>query len=178
LDQDVLESLAAIDAGNFSLYTASVSDKNNKPMLSLLAKINHGFSLYTKTHSSFPRKFATMVKHIKRPLLHDIHISFPDSDQTKIYFNDQIAPILLADKTFTFYGNVESKEKERIFIQGKSGDRWINILKELPVGTARKARFAAHQKLAGQKNLLSLYSFLTTRDEKHLIEANNISEND
>ncbi len=178
LDQDVLESLTAIDSGNFSMYTASVSDKNNKAMLSLLAKINHGFSLYTKTHSSFPRKFAMMLKHIKRPLLHDIHISFPDSDQTKSYFNDQIAPILLADKTFTFYGNTESKEKARVFIQGKSGDRWINILKELPVGTARKARFAAHQKLAGQKSLLSLYSFLTTKDEKYLIEAKDFAEDD
>ena len=171
LDRQSLDKLTNIDSGNFSLYTASVSDKNNSAMLSLLAKTNHGFSLYTKTHSSFPRKFATMLRHIKRPLLHDIHISFPDSDEKSIYLDDSISPILLADKSFSFFGSADSKEHARIFIQGKSGDRWVNILKELPLDRARKARYSLRQKLDRQKTLLSLYSFVKTKDEQHLLDA-------
>lgn len=176
LDRQHLESLTSIDAGNFSIYTASVSDKNNKAMLSLLAKINHGFSMYTKTHASFPRKFAAMVRHIKRPLLHDIHISFPDSDDKSVYSNTEITPILLADKSFSFYGHSRSKDRARIFIQGRSGDRWVNILKELPMDQARKARYSLRKKLESQKTLLSLYSFLKTKDEKHLVEAKSHSQ--
>ncbi|MCH9621186.1 MAG: hypothetical protein S4CHLAM20_06030 [Chlamydiia bacterium] len=176
IDQKSLESLTSLDAGNFSVYTASVSDKNNNAMLSLLAKTNHGFSLYTKTHSSFARKFATMLRHIKRPLLHDIHISFPDNKEQNVYFNERISPILLADKSFTFYGNTDTKSKARIFIQGRSGERWVNILKELPLKEARKARYSLRKKLESQKTLLSLYSFLKTKDEKYLVEAKNTSK--
>ena len=171
VDRENLNALAENTAGNFSLYTASVSDKNNKPMLSFLAKINHGFSLYTRTHSSFSRKFSILVKHLQHPVMHDIVISFPDELDAKIYLEKQISPILLADKGFTFYGKSLSKDSSRVFIQGKAGDRWINILKTLPLNTARKGRYTFQKNLASQKSFLSLYSFLKTKDEQHIIHA-------
>ena len=171
IDREDLKKLSEIEAGNFSFYTASVSDNNNKGMLSFLAKLNHGFSLYTRTHASFARKFSLLVSHIQHPVLHDITISFPDETDSKVYLADKISPILLADKGLTFYGKNEAKTSSRIFIQGKSGNRWINILKELPISTARKGRYNLQKNLASQKTFLSLYSFLKTKDEKYLIDA-------
>lgn len=171
-----LKRLTAIDAGNFSLYTASVSDKNNNSMLSLLSKLNHGFSLSTRTHSSFPRKFAIMVKHIKQPIMHDITISFPDDDSATAYVNETISPILLVGKNLTIFGTSPTKKAGRVFIQGRSGDKWINILKNLPLQNARRGRHALNRKLAGQKTLFSLKSFLDTNDEKYLSDAKKYSE--
>lgn len=171
VDQDHLNKITNDNVGNFSLYTASVSDKNNKAMLSLLAKLNHGFSLYTRTHASFSRKFATLVKHIQHPLIHDIMITFPDDEDAKVYLEKKVSPILLADKGLTFYGKNSTKPSSRVFIQGKCGDRWINILKEIPNTNIRRGRYTYQRKFANQKSFLSLYSFLKTKDEKYLTNA-------
>ncbi len=171
IDRKSLDSLSKIDAGNFSIYTASVSDSNNNAMLSLLAKLNHGFSLYTRTHASFSRKFSTLLKHIKHPLIHDVMISFPDDDGALAYISDQVSPVLLADKEFTFYGHSKEKKRSRVFIQGRSGNRWVNILKELPLDSARKGRAPLKKKLVGQKSVLSLQSFVDTKDESYLLKA-------
>lgn len=172
LDREYLQKLSKINTGNFSVYTATVSDKNNREMLSLLAKLNHGFSLFTKTHASFARKFSIMVKYIKSPIMHDIVVTFPDDpDDTMAYVTDCLSPTVLANKSITFFGNTKDKKSSRVFIQGKSGDRWVNILKELPLDTSRNGRYKLAKKLAGQKTLFSLYSFLESSDEKYLSDA-------
>ena len=51
IDQPSLKDLLSIDAGNFALYTATAGDNNNEELLSLLPKINHGFALFSQTHS-------------------------------------------------------------------------------------------------------------------------------
>ena len=170
-----LKKLTDIDAGNFSVYTATVSDKNNKSMLSLLAKLNHGFSLFSRTHASFPRKFSILLKHIKQPVLHDIVVSFPD-DETELYINNTTSPTLLAGKNITLFGNTPEKSSRRIFIQGKSGNKWVNILKQLPLTDSRKGKYALQKKLANQKTLISLEAFLNSGDEKYLSDAKKFSD--
>jgi hypothetical protein len=178
VESSLLKRLTAINAGNFSIYTASISDKNNKSMLSLLSKLNHGFSLFTRTHASFPRKFSLMLKHIKEPVMHDIVVSFPDDDddETKAYVNDTISPILLTGRNLTIFGTSPTKKSRRVFIQGRSGNKWINILKELPLDNSRTGRHSLQKKLANQKTLFSLQSFLDTNDEKYLSDAKKYSE--
>jgi|GEM_PF-6726335 len=171
VDQKLLKDLTETKSENFSLYTAQVSDQNNKGMLSLLAKLHHGFSLHTPTHASFSRKFSVLTKHIKHPLIHDVQIFFPGDDSTQAYISDKVGPIVLADKAFTFYGTSSERKNSRVFIQGRSGDRWINIVKEIPLTTARKARGSVIKKLYAQKALLSLASFVETYDEHDLLEA-------
>ncbi|MCH9618548.1 MAG: hypothetical protein SP4CHLAM5_06810 [Chlamydiia bacterium] len=177
VESGCLKRLIAINAGNFSIYTASISDKNNKSMLSLLSKLNHGFSLFTRTHASFPRKFSLMLKHIKQPVMHDIVVTFPDDDdETKAYVNNTISPILLTGRNLTIFGTTPTKKSRRVFIQGRSGNKWINILKELPLGASRRGKHALQKKLANQKTLFSLQSFLDTNDEKYLSDAKKYSE--
>jgi hypothetical protein len=171
INREELSHLSNIESNNFSLYTASVSDNNNKGMLSFLAKLNQGFSLYTRTHTSFARKFCTLVTHLQHPIMHDITVTFPDESDSKIYLADKVSPILLADRGITLYGKNERKNGSRIFIQGKAGDRWINILKQLPHNAPLKARYNLKKNLASQKSFLSLYSFLKTKEEKYITEA-------
>ncbi|MCH9811173.1 hypothetical protein K0U07_00245 [bacterium] len=171
-----LNKLKEEDIGNFSLYTATASDKNNKQMLSLLARLNHGFSLFTRTHASFPRKFSMLVKRIKDPILHDITVTFPDDDFAMAYNEGNIAPILHTGRNLTLFGSIPEKKGGRIFIQGRSGDRWVNVVKEMPLEESRKGKYGLHKKLATQKTLFAIRSFLDTGDETHLTDAKKYSE--
>ena len=177
IDQPSLKDLLSIDAGNFALYTATAGDNNNEEMLSLLPKINHGFALFSQTHSSFPRKFSQMIKHIKEPLMHDIRVSFHGDQNKEAYLNSDISPLLLSNKSLTFFGKTNVKDYSKILIQGKIGSKWINISQEFALKEARIGRSILQKKLSNQKNLLSFYSFLKTKDESYLSETKNNSIN-
>lgn len=173
---DALKQLMRNPKENFAIHTAAISDKNNIPMLDLLAGLNRGQFLYSHTHAAFPRKLAILTKHIKKPIVTDLHITVADSREGSIQFHH--SPRLsqhLAEKcTYSFLGTVPSLQTFDVLIQGKVGNRWVNIRKHVNLDSAKRGRSKIEQQLA----LLLAYEkyehYLETKDRQALTEAETI----
>ena len=109
--------------------------------------------------------------------MHDIRVSFHGDQNKEAYLNSDISPLLLSNKSLTFFGKTNVKDYSKILIQGKIGSKWINISQEFALKEARIGRSILQKKLSNQKNLLSFYSFLKTKDESYLSETKNNSIN-
>lgn len=170
-NKDALLQLFHQNNSNFSIYTAAISDNNNTYMLDLLAKLGRGEFLYSQTHSAFPRKLAVMTKRLQRPLACDISVSLATSNE-KISFShfSQTAPLLFADKLYHIYGQTETLQDLHLVIQGKSGEKWINIVKKIDLKKAEKNKEIAKE-LSSKEALAHIMNYIFTSDQSELAAA-------
>ena len=167
-----LESMIHNNQNSFALHTATISDENNLPMMKWLAKINHGEFLHCSTHASFPRKFALLIKQLRRPLAYDIHISaFLEANQINFLHNPHFSPYLYCDKGYTFYGTARELKDTPIILQGRAGDKWINISTTLPLEGASRSRITLEKNFAQQKALVDVIKFIDENKEDSLSKA-------
>jgi hypothetical protein len=159
---------------NFSLCTAAVSDNNNMPMLELLSKLGRGEFLHSQTHAAFPRKLAVLVKKIQKPIASDISITLADPSQ-KITFahNSKTAPLLYCSKPYIIYGQTEKLEDLRFIIQGKSGEKWLNIVKKVNLSKADKGK-SIDKELFTKEALGHVLNFIFTNNQSELILAKDL----
>ncbi len=159
---------------NFSLCTAAVSDNNNMAMLELLSKLGRGEFLHSQTHAAFPRKLAVLVKKIQKPIASDISITLTDPSQ-KINFahNTKTAPLFYSGKPYTIYGQAEKLEDLSFIIQGKSGDKWLNIVKKINLSKAAKGK-AIDKELFTKEALTHVLNFIFTNKQSELVLAKDL----
>lgn len=161
---------------NFSLYTCCVSDRNNIGMLDWMAKLYHGEMLHVSTHAAFPRRLSLLVKKLHRPLAYDIHVTTADpSDNVRFLHDAKIAENLFADKTYTLYGAAKNLQDINLIIQGKAGDKWLNLTKTISLKNSFKARGQLEKESACQKALLALYEYIEKGSNEKLAEAKEVA---
>jgi hypothetical protein len=170
-NKEALHKLFHQNSSNFSICTAAISDNNNTFMLDLLAKLGRGEFLYSQTHSAFPRKLAVLMKRLQRPLASDVCISLATSNE-KVNFSHftQTAPLLFADKLYHIYGETEKLEDLHVVIQGKSGDKWINIVKKIDLKKAEKSKEIAKE-ISSKEALAHIMNYIFTSDQNELTAA-------
>ena len=171
LNRESFNKLFHTNTDNFSIFTAAISDNNNTYMLELMAKLGRGEYLYSQTHAAFPRKLAVLIKRLQRPIASDLRITLLDP-KSKINFchNTQTAPLLFSDKLYNIYGETEKLETIDLIIQGKSGDKWINIVKKIDLAKAEKAK-TIDKELASKKALTHIINFVFTNNQNELLLA-------
>ena len=156
---------------NFSIFTAAISDNNNDFMLESLAKLGRGEFLYSQTHSAFPRKLSLLVKRLQKPIATDFSIYCMDPNQKITFAQDPLSsPLFFGSRPYTIYGVAEKLENLKFIIQAKSGDKWINIVKEIDLSRAEKGK-TIDKELASKMALSHLLNFIFKNDQKELLHA-------
>jgi hypothetical protein len=170
-NKEALHKLFHQNNSNVSICTAAISDNNNTFMLDLLAKLGRGEFLYSQTHSAFPRKLAVLVKRLQRPLASDVCVSLATTND-KVTFSHftQTAPLLFADKLYHIYGQTEKLQDLHVVIQGKSGNKWINIVKKIDLKKAEKNREISKE-LSSKEALAHIMNYIFTSDQSELTAA-------
>ncbi len=170
-NKEALHKLFHQNSPNFSICTAAISDNNNTFMLDLLAKLGRGEFLYSQTHSAFPRKLAVLMKRLQRPLASDVCISLAtQNDKVNFSHFSQTAPLLFADKLYHIYGETEKLQDLHVVIQGKSGKKWINIVKKIDLKKAEKGKEIAKE-LSSKEALAHIMNYIFTGDQNELNAA-------
>lgn len=170
-NRESFQKLFHAPTDNFSLFTAAISDNNNNFMLDLIAKLGRGEFLHSQTHAAFPRKLAVLVKRLQRPLASDLRVTLLDPSK-KITLSHYIkaAPLLFSDKLYNIYGSTDKLEAINLIIQGKSGDKWINIVKKIDLTKAEKGK-TLDRELAAKEALTHVMNFIFTNDQTELLAA-------
>lgn len=172
LHRESLLELAKIDSSAFSLYTAAVSDHNNLGMLELLAHVGHGELLYTKTHASFPRKFAQLVKKVSRPIATGLHVTcFSDNPSVSLQHMNVVSEQLYADQGYSVYGSTSDLSHINIIIQGERNGRYVNIHKKIPLKNTAGGQNRTEKTYYTRKALSEMIEFIFSNDQTHLIRA-------
>jgi hypothetical protein len=170
-NKDALLQLFHQNNSNFTICTAAISDNNNTFMLDLLAKLGRGEFIYSQTHSAFPRKLAVMTKRLQRPLATDISVSLATSNEKATFSHfSQTAPLLFADKLYHIYGQTEKLQDLHLVIQGKSGEKWINIVKKIDLKKAEKNKEIAKE-ISSKEALAHIMNYIFTSDQSELAAA-------
>lgn len=155
---------------NLNVHTAAISDKNNIPMLELLANLGGGHFLFSQIHTSFPRKFASFMKRHSRPFANNIEIH-PISNNVQFAHNADVPPIFYVNKPYTFYGKIDTLTDLDFIIQGTRGSRFINIRKRINLRDALTGKDTyAHDFLKKQAQS-AMIRFINTSDPQALLEA-------
>ncbi|MCP5504078.1 MAG: hypothetical protein H7A41_02880 [Chlamydiales bacterium] len=165
--------------GKFSVFTATASQGNNLSMLDLLSTFNNGELMYSKTNASFSRQLSVLVKHIESFVAKDIHVNVTSiNNETRIEFypNEKTLPSLYADRPYIIYGSIDQLKDFDLILQGRCGDKWINIKQTISFKHAEKATHSIKKGMALQKAYVCYDYFLKNDDPFFLKEAQNILE--
>lgn len=170
IHREALGDLIKDAPDNLSIFTAAISDNNNVGMLELLAKLGKGEFFHSQTNASFPRKLSVHMKRLNKPIANNIQITNL-SPKVKIFQNKNYAPILFADKLYTFYGITDSLDDINLIIQGYRNERFININKKISLQDSRRGSSAYEKEIAFHRAFNHIIDFLQTNDHNDLYQA-------
>ncbi len=171
------QKLAQASKGRFSVHTATASSDNNLTMLDLLSTFNNGELMYSKTHAAFSRQLAIMVKHIEKLVAKDVQIHVIDVKQEtgiEFYPNQHSFPALYADRAYTIYGTIDDLKDFDLILQGRCGDKWVNIKQHISFKHAEKASNTIKRSFALQRAYVCYDYYLKKNDPFFLAEAERI----
>ncbi|MCH9630115.1 MAG: hypothetical protein S4CHLAM37_01080 [Chlamydiia bacterium] len=145
---EILSHIVSMNRDHFTLFTACASHSNNNLMLEIISNLNKGEFLHSQTHAAFPRKFAAFVKHASHLMANNIHVSAAKSDlnvELEFYPNNALASNLYIDKPYTIVGKIDRLSDFELILQGKFGDQWLNLKKNISFKHARKGGRGIHR---------------------------------
>jgi hypothetical protein len=163
--------------GQLALYTAAVGQKNNLVMLDMLSSISGGKLLYSDTHASFPRKLGKLVLDLRGPVLSDLMITaIPDNAAAHVEISNasKHLPTLYSAQPYVIVGTIDEPCNFDLLIQGRHGEEWVTIKKNLSFIEGEKAnRTQARQWESLEANTCYL-EFLQKGNAELLKEARKI----
>lgn len=169
-----LQKIIEKNHGKLTLHTAAAGMSNNVVLLDLLSGCNRGSLFYTRTYASFPRKFVSSLLRLKNPLLKDISVSSLSEDPLKkveIYPSAYATPCLYQHEPYVILGKTNTLDTIHLILEGRNGDQWISIQKEINLNKAKKGQSQLAKKWEKQKARTSYESFLKTGNATFLKEA-------
>lgn len=169
-----LQKIIEKNHGKLTLHTAAAGISNNIVLLDLLSGCNRGSLFYTRTYASFPRKFVSSVLRLKDPLLKDISFSCLSSDPMKkieLYPAAYATPSLYHHEPYVILGKVESLDSLQLILEGRNGDQWVSIQKDIALNKAKKGQIGLVKKWEMQKARTCYENFLQTGNGTFLKEA-------
>ncbi len=173
-----LANLLSHNPGCFSVYTAATGSGNHLPMLECLSKLHHGQLMYSSTFAAFPRKLALLVKDLRNPIANKVRVhatGISSLAKIALFPAPSNLPPIYRDQTYTFYGVMHHIEDFHLCVQGKIGNRWVNISKPIsPVKISKgNGQLARHFM---ENKIYTLYDqYLATFDPSTLVEIQKLS---
>ncbi|MDJ0652378.1 MAG: hypothetical protein QNJ27_05170 [Simkaniaceae bacterium] len=171
------KKLSQESKGKFSIFTATASQGNNLLMLDLLSTFNSGELVYSKTNASFSRQLSVLIKRIESFIAKDIHINVTSiTNETKIAFypNEKLLLSLYANRPYTVYGCIDELKDFALILQGRCGDKWINIKQTISFKHPKQATHSIKKRMAMQKAYAYYDLFLKNEDPSLLKKAQSI----
>ncbi len=171
-NNDLLSYLVNANNDDFTLYANCASHNNNQVMLEILSTLNKGELMHSQTFAAFPRKVATVVKHAGNLLAHSIHVSTTKSSSHVEFFPDsKLSRNLFSDKPYTIIGYAEKLCDFELILQGRLGQDWLNLKKEISLKEAVQDGKTLHKELAMYQAYDKYYEFLKHGNTAFLDEA-------
>ena len=172
---EAFATLTKESQGEFSIFTASSSVNNNLPMLDLVSTFNGGEMMYSQTNASFPRKLALFVKHIENFIAGDIRVHTIDVNggepKVEFYPNHGSFPSLYSDRSYKIYGIAENLDDFNLILQGRSGENYISIRKDISFKGAQEGGKKLERNFAHQQAYVCYDYYLKKGDPFFLLEA-------
>jgi hypothetical protein len=162
-------------SSNVSISTVAISDNNNLQMLELISKLGKGEFLHSQTHAAFPRKLSVLTRRIQNPLMTDIRVHILNSDsKAEVTSNSSLAPFVYGDKVFSIHGQTKKLQPIHVMIQGKSGEKWIQVSKKIDLSEAERSK-SVDKDLSEKEALEHIMNFIFTNDQKELLKARELT---
>lgn len=174
-DKRVIGEWFKTNFGNINFYTATSGKDNNLALLDVLSYGTAGKLLYSDTNAGFPRKLVRLVKDLHEPIVKNVTVDVIARDAgAKIALSGtgkNPLPPMFAGKPYTLIGTIDELCDFTLLIQGKCGDRYLNIKKEISLKEAGKGGRALVKAWANSKANVCYERFLETGKNIHLKEA-------
>ncbi len=105
----------------------------------------------------------------------DIRVHILNSDnKVQIASNSSLAPFVYGDKVFSIHGQTKKLEPIHVMIQGKSGDKWIQLCKKIDLSEAERSK-SVDKDLSEKEALEHIMNFIFTNDQKELLKARELT---
>jgi len=163
--------------GKVDLYTAAAAQKNNLLMLDMLSTLSGGKLIYSDTNTSFPRKLAKLILTLREPVAKELILAAIPSDssaQLELYPATRHLPSLYSHQPYTLYGSINEPTSFDIVLQGRHGDHWIAIKKNVSFVEAEKGDRFMQKKCAARQVTMCYDKFINEGKAKHLQDAKEI----
>jgi hypothetical protein len=173
-DRESLLELIYDPLDNFTIFTATSSDKNNLGMLSLLAKLGRGELLHAKSDSAFPRKLSHLVTKIRSPIANNIAVTPVANQMVEIHHANTLAPLLYAERPYQIIGTTSTLDDIDLIIQGEMGERYMNIPIKISLKDAKQTTAPIEKEIALEVALEHMVHFLYSNDPDDLLMAGDL----
>lgn len=160
--------------GNVNFYTATSGQGNNLPLLDFLSYASAGKLLYSDTNAGFPRKLVRLVKDLHEPLVKNVTtelVARDSSAHVALLGETNFLPPMFANQPYTLIGMIDELCDFTLIIQGKCGERYLNIKKNISLKEAKQGGRILAKLWANSQATLCYERFLETGKNSHLKEA-------
>lgn len=155
-----------------NIYTAASGQENNLALLDFMSYVTGGKFLYSETNSSFPRKLVKFVKDMHDPIVKNVIADAVASDgNTRVELAGRgkaSLPPLFAGRPYTLVGSIDDLCDFTLFIQGKRGERYLNIKKEISLKNGTQGGRTLAKIWAGAQATEHYDRFLDSGNISHL----------
>lgn len=160
---------------SFSLFAISMTDDPNNEFLDFFASMNGGQLIMAGSFPNIRNKLTKLIHSINRPFAQNISIR---ASNTKPGSHMQIyAPlneVLYLDHPLVLLGSTKKLEDFTLFVQGRAGNKWVNIKKEISFEAAEEASDYIRREWDILNAHKSFSKYLSDQNTSHLQEASDL----
>jgi hypothetical protein len=152
----IIGEFTRLNEGRFSVFTLGTIKLANQYLLEQLAYCNRGSStIVTKGRWDIPIEIQNILESVKRPVLVDIKLIFPENSGVEVY--PSMTENLYLDRELVVYGRYP-KDKEKLVFQavGDSIDKSCDMVFDIPFEIALAGKDKTIEEIWAKQKIYSL----------------------
>jgi hypothetical protein len=173
----IINSWTKQNKGNLVLYSINLENDKNKSALELFSILNKGKLITSSSNRELRKKLNRLVKSISYPIAKNLKPSYVCLDKSvnvELYPSSLQLPHLYLDEPYVIMGSINKLEDFTVFLQGKCGDRYLNIKKHITFDKAKVVGDDLQKQVALYKANQCFEKYLHDSDQNHLKDADSI----
>ncbi|NGX56765.1 MAG: hypothetical protein K1060chlam5_01011 [Candidatus Anoxychlamydiales bacterium] len=175
----IINSWTKKNKGNLVLYSINLQEDKNKSALELFSILNKGKLITSTTNRQLRKKLNRLVQSISYPIAKNLlptSICLDNSVNIELYPSSNQLPHLYLDEPYVILGSINKLEDFTVFLQGKCGDRFLNIKKHISFDKAKIVGNDLQKQIALYRANQCFEKYLHDLDQTHLKDADLILE--
>jgi len=152
----IIGQFSRLNEGKISVFTLGTIKLANEYLLEQLAYCNRGSAtIVTKGRWDIPVEIGNVLESVKRPVLIDLRLMFPENSGVEVY--PSMTENLYLDRELVIYGRYP-KDKEKLVFQavGESIDKSCDMVFDIPFGTAITVKDKTIEEIWAKQKIYSL----------------------
>jgi hypothetical protein len=173
----IINSWTKQNKGNLALYSINLEDDKNKSALELFSILNKGKLITSSSNRQLRKKLNRLVKSISYPIAKNLkpsYICLDKSVNVELYPSSLQLPHLYLDEPYVIMGSINKLEDFTVFLQGKCGDRFLNIKKHISFDKAKVVGDDLQKQVALYRANQCFEKYLQDLNQNHLKDADSI----